>query len=167
MRTPVFELHIRPMFRLLDRDHMAFRLDLFDYDQVRRSAESILERLRRDMPTTDTGGPWPSEWVQLFERWKDSGFKRLELGRATYTLTVSGERATLRAKGMASPDATAWLDIVGETESRRDYALQVEAPDQPVPGDPVAFTKTDRFPATDTRAIWVRDADGEREVTRD
>ena len=38
-RKPIFELHIRPMFRLLDRQHMLRfprDLDLWDYDAVRK-----------------------------------------------------------------------------------------------------------------------------------
>lgn len=166
MRTPVFELHIRPMFRLLDRDHMAFRLDLFDYDQVRAAADAILRRLKLDMPTADSGGPWPLEWVAVFERWCDTGFKRLQLGRATYAITVSGSRATLRANGTVPPGTQVWLDIVGQSDIRRDYALQVEAPDVPSAGDPIAFSKRDRFDATDMRTVWVLDADGDHEVAR-
>jgi hypothetical protein len=166
MRTPIFELHIRPMFRLIDRDHMAFRLDLFDYDQLRLHADRILQRLKTDMPTNDTGGPWPEEWVALFERWCTSGYRRLELGRASYSITVSGTRATLRAVGAAPAGYKAWLEIVGETVERRSYVLQFEPPDTPAPGEPGEFSLRDRFDAADARPVWIRDADGEHAVPR-
>jgi hypothetical protein len=87
-RKPVFELHIRPLFRLLDRQHMMLvnGLDLWNYDAVKREAAEILIKVKGAgdtlMPTKDTGGAWPSEWVSLFDRWIQGGFKRLSLGRA-------------------------------------------------------------------------------------
>src|SRR5262245_57422666 len=84
-REPVFELHIRPLFRLLDRQHMMFfrGLDLWDYDAVKREAPKILIKVKdAGMPTKDTGGAWPSEWVSLFDRWIQGGFKHLSLGTA-------------------------------------------------------------------------------------
>ncbi len=63
MRTPVFELHIQPMIRAMDRAHMrnlaGDDFDLWDYDFVSSSAERIMARLELDMPTMETGGPWP------------------------------------------------------------------------------------------------------------
>src|ERR1700744_5196444 len=81
-RNPVFELHIRPLFRLLDRQHMLRvppqGLDLWDYDVVKANSASILQRVKgqgpeQTMPTTRTGGPWPSEWGGLFDRWIQGG----------------------------------------------------------------------------------------------
>ena len=76
-RLPVFELHIRPMFRLLDQEHMLTlfggHVDLWDLDSVWQLRNKILLRLRldtdRNMPGLDVGGPWPHEWIDLFERW--------------------------------------------------------------------------------------------------
>jgi hypothetical protein len=34
------------------------------------------------MPTERTGGAWPSEWISLFDRWIQGGFRRLSLGTA-------------------------------------------------------------------------------------
>src|SRR6266853_745121 len=49
-RPPVFELHIRPMFRLLEREHMTTLLtpgiDLWDLDAVWAKRNLILGRLR-------------------------------------------------------------------------------------------------------------------------
>jgi len=91
-RTPIFELHIRPMFRLLDRQHMLRiqqDLDLWDYDSVKTHAGRILLKVKGPaegdgsiMPTERTGGAWPSEWVSLFDRWMQGGFRRLSLGTA-------------------------------------------------------------------------------------
>ena len=87
-RKPVFELHIRPMFRLLDRQHMILNsnLDLWDYDAVKRKSDVILIKVKgtgdTTMPTKDTGGAWPPEWVSLFDRWIRGGFRRLSLGTA-------------------------------------------------------------------------------------
>jgi hypothetical protein len=90
-RNPVFELHIKPMFRLLDRQHMLRvgpqSLDLWDYDAVKAKSALILQRVKahgpeQPMPTKNTGGPWPSEWVGLFDRWIQGGCRRLSLGTA-------------------------------------------------------------------------------------
>jgi hypothetical protein len=49
---PVFELHIKPMFRLLDRQHMLHLvvgpgLDLWDYDVVKERADGVIKRHSR------------------------------------------------------------------------------------------------------------------------
>src|SRR6267154_2145665 len=80
-RPPVFELHIRPMFRLLEREHMTTLLtpgiDLWDLDAVWAKRNLILGRLRAEglqtMPGAQVGGPWPAEWISLFERWAATG----------------------------------------------------------------------------------------------
>ena len=81
MRTPFFEIHIRPMFRLTDRDHMSFAFDLHDYDAVAQNADDILQRLESDMPPRVASGPWPEEWIALYKRWIDTGKKRLSQAR--------------------------------------------------------------------------------------
>jgi hypothetical protein len=89
-RNPIFELHIRPLFRLLDRQHMlrvTEGMDLWDYDVVKTKSAVILQRVKgqgskQTMPTSRTGGPWPSEWVGLFDRWIQGGCRRLSLGTA-------------------------------------------------------------------------------------
>jgi hypothetical protein len=89
-RNPIFELHIRPMFRLLDRQHMlrVGQRDLWDYNYVKRESAKILVKLKGPgeggsrMPTQKTGGEWPSEWISLFDRWIQGGFRRLSLGKA-------------------------------------------------------------------------------------
>jgi hypothetical protein len=87
-RAPVFELHIRPMFRLLDRQHMLRikpDLDLWDYDSVKTFSTRILQKVggpNPTMPTESTGGRWPSEWAAVFNRWVQGGFRRLSLATA-------------------------------------------------------------------------------------
>jgi hypothetical protein len=91
-RKPIFELHIRPMFRLLDRQQMLRidpNLDLWDYDDVKAYSATILERVKgpgpaggERMPPERTGGAWPPEWISLFDRWIEGGFGRLSLGAA-------------------------------------------------------------------------------------
>src|SRR5260370_2117131 len=80
-RAPVFELHIRPMFRLLEREHMTTLvtpgIDLWDLDAVWAKRNLILKHLRaeglQNMPGVPVGGPWPAEWITLFERWAATG----------------------------------------------------------------------------------------------
>src|SRR5262245_19190430 len=93
-RAPVFELHIRPMFRILDREHMAKwvnSFDLWDLTAVWRQRNEILTRIRdtQDMPGARYGGPWPSEWVQIFERWVTTGTDS-EVGHHLVLATTAG-----------------------------------------------------------------------------
>ena len=164
-RTPVFELHIRPMFRGIDRDHMRFAFDLWDYDQVRENADGILARLQADMPTEATGGPWPDEWVTLFARWMDSGFPRLELGTARYALVPAATAVTVRATGTyPAAGYRGWLETESETETAKTYVLYFEPPPSPVPGEPQTFSLRERYPASDNRSVFVRDSTGVQEL---
>ncbi len=73
-RPTSFRLHIRPLFRQLDVDHMRPYVDLTDYIDVKASAAEILNRLKSEdttMPPVADDGPWPEEWIALFERWID------------------------------------------------------------------------------------------------
>lgn len=77
--APSFSNHISLMFRSMDIQHMRFKFDLTDYDDVRNSSEDILKSLkglegRRVMPPIENGGPWPEEWIALFERWITEGY---------------------------------------------------------------------------------------------
>jgi hypothetical protein len=66
-----FEAQIKPLFRQLDRDSMRRAFDLWDYDDVSTNASAILTRLRSGSMPCD--GAWPSDRVDLFERWIDAG----------------------------------------------------------------------------------------------
>jgi hypothetical protein len=87
-RPVMFELHIRPLFRSLDREHMSFALNLWKYldapaNQRVAFYQRILAKLKASdlsnvMPPTNEGGPWPQEWLDLFERWVQEGAVSLE-----------------------------------------------------------------------------------------
>ncbi|GGW55754.1 hypothetical protein GCM10010503_36060 [Streptomyces lucensis JCM 4490] len=165
MRTPVFELHIQPMFRATDRVHMSSFFDLWDYDAVVAQADDILIRLEDGMPPVTHGGPWPEEWIELFRRWKDGARKRLELGTATYTLDQTSVAVTITATGtFPAAGCAGWLQLDNETDTAKTYVLYVEQPDAPVAGTPAAFTLKERYRAADTRSVFVRDATGVQQL---
>jgi len=79
-RATSFRLHIRPLFRDLDVQHMSnvgpFSIDLNDHAAVTARSQQILDRLRDEddpMPPISDDGPWPQEWIILFERWIAEG----------------------------------------------------------------------------------------------
>ena len=84
---PLFELHIRPLFRSLDREHMDFAFNLWHYPDSPGADPIghftlILNRLKSlapdvVMPPPYAGGPWPQEWIDLYERWLVAGAPRL------------------------------------------------------------------------------------------
>lgn len=165
MRIPVFELHILPMIRASDREHMLFKLDMWDYDAVVAHADTIATRAAVDMPTAATGGPWPEEWVALFQRWRETGCKRLHLGAAHYTRSQVNNRFLLTGTGTKpSPQHRQWFQLESETSAARTYVLYVEAPDVAAPDAPVAFTVRERYPAADARDVFVRDSSGLHQV---
>jgi hypothetical protein len=65
--APGFAQDIQPLFREDDRENMNFAFDLWDYDDVRAHAESILERLEDGTMPCDS--EWPPEQIELFRRW--------------------------------------------------------------------------------------------------
>jgi hypothetical protein len=165
MAAPRFELHIRPLFRALDREHMRSMFDLWRYEDVASHVDSILSRVAVDMPTLATGGPWPEEWVTLLRRWRDEGLKRLELGTATYSLSRVGARIVLTAQGVYPRGGyRGWLELEEGNSTERRYTLYFDAPDAADgnPGQP--FTFRERYPATDARKVVVRDSAGDHEV---
>ncbi|HEX3707036.1 MAG TPA: CDGSH iron-sulfur domain-containing protein [Mycobacteriales bacterium] len=66
-----FEKHIKTLFRHSDRQSMTFAFDLWAYDDVKRDAHAILERVRAGTMPCD--GAWPSAKVDVFERWVTTG----------------------------------------------------------------------------------------------
>ncbi|MBV8218199.1 MAG: CDGSH iron-sulfur domain-containing protein, partial [Solirubrobacterales bacterium] len=72
--TVGFDQHIKPLFRERDRKSMKFAFDLWSYDDVRNNAQAILERVKAGTMPCD--GAWPGEWVEVFERWAQSGMSR-------------------------------------------------------------------------------------------
>jgi len=75
-RPTSFKLHIRPMFSEMDVQHMKGAFDLSKYADVVKYAGPILDRLKgvggAVMPPAPEG-PWPEEWIALFERWVEEG----------------------------------------------------------------------------------------------
>jgi hypothetical protein len=165
MRTVVFELHILPMIRATDREHMHFAFDLWDYEQLVQHAEEFADRVGVDMPPAEAGGPWPDEWVQLFQRWRATGFKRLELGTAQYTWNQTAAATTVRATGVyPAAGYKGWLQLETETEAARSYVLYFEPPDAPAPGAPGEFSIRERYSGSDGRSVFVRDSGGTHQL---
>jgi len=66
-----FEQDIKPLFRPVDYESMAWAFDLSSYDEVKDHAAAILERLREGSMPCD--GEWPEEQVEQFQRWTETG----------------------------------------------------------------------------------------------
>lgn len=66
-----FDAHIKPMFRDRDRRSMRFALDLWSYDDVVAHAADVMDRVRSGSMPCDGG--WPSEQVDVLQRWVDAG----------------------------------------------------------------------------------------------
>ena len=62
---------IRPLFRERDVNSMSFAFDLSSYDDVRANAEEIYGRLADGSMPCDQR--WPTEDVERFRTWIDSG----------------------------------------------------------------------------------------------
>lgn len=162
----MFELHILPLIRATDREHMQFAYDLWDYDQLVKHADDFATRVATDMPPVGIGGPWPEEWVALFRRWMTMGFKRLELGAAAYSLNRTATVVTVRATG-SYPDAgyNGWLQLEWQSNIAKQYVLYFEAPDTAVHGRPGSFDVRERYRVTDTRSVSIRDRTGIQQLT--
>jgi hypothetical protein len=177
-RTPVFELHIRPMFRLLDRQHMLRvrpDLDLWNYDAVKNSASAILLRIggsNPSMPTAEVGGAWPSEWVALFNRWMSGGFRRLApaTGKDYKLVKTADGRCTLSCKvdipDTDRGDSTAWLDVVSPGPPMASYQLLLYPGEvSPPPAQTIEITCQERVdPASAATGVSVVDATGTHAV---
>lgn len=78
LQAPVsFATDIRPLFRAIDVDHMAWFCDLSKFEDVRDNAQNILDRLKgkggAPMPPPTAGGPWNADNIALFQKWIDDG----------------------------------------------------------------------------------------------
>lgn len=180
-RPPVFELHVRPMFRLLDHEHMMTLvtqpIDLWNLDAVWGKRDDILQRLRgeddENMPGLEVGGPWPTEWVTLFERWVATGSgaepgHHLVLAKpdGPYRVkTLSGGRRRLEVTVTAPTDGCrVWFELDSTSAGQRDYTLYMEPAFPSQPPDPTVLDASDPFrKGTTTKAI-IRDANGTQEV---
>jgi hypothetical protein len=73
MTEPIsFETDVKPLFRERDQRSMNRMFDLWDYEDVKAHAAAILEQVRAGSMPCDE--PWPSENVEKFQRWTESGF---------------------------------------------------------------------------------------------
>ena len=135
--VPYFELHIRPMFRRLDRDHMYWELDLWNYNHVSTHAKHIAKFLRRPlqqaMPTKATGGPWPEGWILVFEQWVDAGCPRLSMTSGKYSAQRirSGEIILSIDVQLVNGAEDAWLDREDSAGGVAVYTLYL----RPAPGN--------------------------------
>lgn len=66
-----FEQDIKPLFRERDRESMKQAFELWSRDDVARSSDAILGRLRDGTMPCD--GAWPEEQIAAFQRWVDAG----------------------------------------------------------------------------------------------
>jgi hypothetical protein len=165
-RIPIYELHIKPLFRLIDQQHMLLFFDLFDYDAIKTNAALILQRLRGSMPPASTGGSWPPELVTMFERWVNAGCPRLALGTGSnYALSKGGTSYHLECNVVVPTNRSqAWLDIVDVDPTRRTYRLYF---DRSGGGQelPTTLTVSDDFDETaNITLVKVIDAAGTQNV---
>jgi hypothetical protein len=66
-----FETDIRPLFREMDRDEMEFVFDLWDYEDVKKHADGILERIVDGTMPCD--GEWDEARIQKLRDWIGEG----------------------------------------------------------------------------------------------
>ena len=173
-KVPVYEIHIQPMFRLIDQDHMmGFGINLGDLNSVWTNRTEILGRVSPGggMPPTNVGGPWPDEWVALFERWIATGTDT-EVGHhlvvaapnsGNYRLT-SGFGGRLQLSAIATPPSPGyrlWLDIDSITATQRTYTLVMEPPYPAQTGAGTALTATETFAKGTLTSIVINDANGQ------
>jgi hypothetical protein len=173
MRSTRFELHIVPIVRQLDRSHMQqFKsIDLWDYATVSKPAmaSKILRALQAQpsdvMPPQSHGGPWPDEWIQLFQRWINEGFPRLSLGTSSqFSAQRNGPVVSVTADGpSAGANVTVWLDRYSGPQSA-DLVLYSDSVSQAGFAQSYPVTDYFSFSATMTQ-IQVLDAVGVHAVS--
>jgi hypothetical protein len=180
-RHPVFEIHIRPMFRLLDREHMVTLvdppIDLWELDAVWGERTRILEKLKEtgipNMPGERVGGPWPAEWIALFERWIATGSDKepghhLVLAKPDAAYTVQSPSSALRRLTAAVTAPTegcrVWFQPDSVTSTQRNYTLYLEPAFPSQPADPTVLLAVDTFAKGTVTKLVIHDADGASEV---
>ncbi len=162
--TPYWEIHILPMFRLIDHDHMTSYFNLLDYDQVVQNKDDINDALTsKAMPPLATGGPWPEEWVALFARWAALNCPRLgSASNVKYALKPSGPAMVLTGEGTYTANDTAWFERLPDNGGVRVYALAI----RPGGGSGSKPFKVDeRSIPAGTKSVTVQDNDGSHTVS--
>lgn len=171
-RLPYWELHILPMFRLLDHEKMLAatlgdrRIDLYSYEQVAAKATRIIERLTEEheqsiMPLVTHGGPWPDEWIALFQRWVGKSCPRLSRVAGKWTATRADGSITVRVTFQKPVSDRVWVQPQ-RADAPRDYVLL----HQPGAGGELKeFTLRDVFPdAPGVDYVMVEDTSPSRRV---
>jgi hypothetical protein len=164
-RTPIYELHIQPLFRLIDREHMKLFFDLWDYDSLKQNAPRVLARLSNGMPPESVGGPWPPELIAMFQRWATAGCPRLTVGVGSqFQFTKSGSSYHVECAVQIPNDTTqCWLEIVDVDPAHRSYRLYVQP--NAAPAVPTSATASDDFDdAANISAVTISDAAGAHTV---
>jgi len=180
-RIPVFELHIRPMFRLLGQQHMTTlvqpAINLWDLDAVWANRTEILERLKgqglMNMPGEKVGGPWPPEWVALFERWVATGSNaapshHLGLvkpdGPYDVQQPTGTQRRLIAIVTAPTKGCRVWFELDAVSSEQRDYTLSLEPAFPAQPANPTVIRASDLFPKGTVTKVVIRDADGTHEL---
>ena len=169
-RIPKFETHIRPMIRRLDRDRMIGRFDLWSYEDVTRPDHlgDIVDRISRpsasenphgEMPPKEFGGPWPVEWIDVFNRWVDAGCPRLEQvsSGAEFTIVpITAEVSSLVAKGESEGFGySIWFEREFDSGDPTRFSLFREAPETPPPFGSKEFDVSIDFKDEPARPVFV------------
>ena len=75
-----FQTDIRPLFTERDIRGMSKALNLGSYDDVKKHASAIYDRIRgiggavMPPPPPNGEGPWPQSRIELFAEWMTDGF---------------------------------------------------------------------------------------------
>jgi hypothetical protein len=171
-----FEIHVRPMFREIDREHMLDRFDLWDAQSVRDhlpqlkrwiTAAPTVNDPRAVMPPTDSGGPWPAEWIATFLRWIDEGALSLPLATATYSVMDLGtnDQWAITADGsLSQPGSAVWLEAAPGRKIPPTFYLYEKPPLQGAAGSGDPFSIPEVFVRNGAASIEVIDKDGTHNV---
>jgi hypothetical protein len=127
------------------------------------------ENISAGMPVEGTGGPWPHEWVDLFNRWVDSDYARLELA-TTQTITVNKFAGSnpgtvflaIRVTGNLPAGQTyrVWVDFEFDRKTPFEYVVYQEVGGGNF-ADTFDYTTDLPFSAPEAiQTIVVRDASG-------
>ena len=79
--TTSFQRDILPLFAQLDIEGMRKAFNLASYDDVKKHAAAIYDRIRAiggpvmPPPPPRGEGPWPQSRIELFAKWMADGFQ--------------------------------------------------------------------------------------------
>lgn len=172
-----FEIHVRPMFREVDRVHMKalFDIDLWDYASVTANLDLIDGALNAApsatdanavMPPSNCGGPWPEEWLALWAEWKKDP-KSMPLGTATEaTLArIDAGMLELTVRGVPSQkNAAVWMEALPQREIPPRFVLYEEPPRDKIKGNGLSFEVVEQFPAGSATSVQFTDSKGTRTI---